>query len=327
MLIAALPVLLGLAVGLTGCASGGPSTPSAEARAVEEQALPMADLALAAGEIETARRIYRLALDLHPGLLHARMGLAQTEMLAGDEDEGLRRYHAILEDHPPDSPEPYSSPDAVFLRDIALAAARAHVAKEELEPARGVFEYLLDATAAGAFPPEDGRVARGWAQNGLGVVALLEGDDERARWHFSQAVLAAPGEAVFRRNLEALARVRGGGVSESSPAAAPPPGRPATVEQDTAGHDPAPPPSDRTVAVEQNTTGHDPEPQPPAAVASPPTGDQGSEVRARRHLVKRGETLIGIARRYRIPLDTLRAANGITGDYIRAGRVLLIPPS
>ncbi len=44
-----------------------------------------------------------------------------------------------------------------------------------------------------------------------------------------------------------------------------------------------------------------------------------------RHVVKAGDTLFGIARTYGIPLDTLRAANRISGDDIRVGQVLVIP--
>jgi N-acetylmuramoyl-L-alanine amidase len=44
-----------------------------------------------------------------------------------------------------------------------------------------------------------------------------------------------------------------------------------------------------------------------------------------RHLIRRGDTLSGIAQRYQISTRLLRAVNGITGDRIRAGQVLVIP--
>lgn len=44
-----------------------------------------------------------------------------------------------------------------------------------------------------------------------------------------------------------------------------------------------------------------------------------------RHLIRRGDTLSGIAQRYQISTHLLRAVNGITGDRIRAGQVLVIP--
>ncbi len=43
------------------------------------------------------------------------------------------------------------------------------------------------------------------------------------------------------------------------------------------------------------------------------------------HIIGRGETLSGIAERYRVNLQTLRQANGLRGDSIRVGQVLAIP--
>lgn len=45
------------------------------------------------------------------------------------------------------------------------------------------------------------------------------------------------------------------------------------------------------------------------------------------HVIKRGETLSGIAQRYRISLTTLRRFNDLHGDVIRSGQVLTIPRS
>jgi len=45
----------------------------------------------------------------------------------------------------------------------------------------------------------------------------------------------------------------------------------------------------------------------------------------RRHTVKRGETLSGIAKKYQVNLDTLRFANNISGNQITTGSKLVIP--
>lgn len=50
-----------------------------------------------------------------------------------------------------------------------------------------------------------------------------------------------------------------------------------------------------------------------------------SQEKIRRHIVRRGETLSGIARKYRVNLDTLRFANNISGNQINAGSKLVIP--
>ena len=43
------------------------------------------------------------------------------------------------------------------------------------------------------------------------------------------------------------------------------------------------------------------------------------------HLIRRGDTLSGIAQRYQISTRLLREVNGLTGDRIREGQVLVIP--
>jgi len=54
---------------------------------------------------------------------------------------------------------------------------------------------------------------------------------------------------------------------------------------------------------------------------NPPAEQQGPI----RHVIARGETLSGIAERYRISLRELRRSNEIRGDVIRIGQVLTIP--
>ncbi|NIR32661.1 MAG: AMIN domain-containing protein [Gammaproteobacteria bacterium] len=51
----------------------------------------------------------------------------------------------------------------------------------------------------------------------------------------------------------------------------------------------------------------------------------GTLLATREHVITRGETLSGIAQRYRISLDTLRAVNGIHGEHIVEGQILRIP--
>ncbi len=59
---------------------------------------------------------------------------------------------------------------------------------------------------------------------------------------------------------------------------------------------------------------------------SPPPGTWiASNRQPVRHRVVRGDTLGGIAHRYRVSLYALRRANGLQGDTIRVGKELLIP--
>lgn len=59
---------------------------------------------------------------------------------------------------------------------------------------------------------------------------------------------------------------------------------------------------------------------------SPPPGTWiAANRRQMKHVVERGDTLGGIASRYRVSLNRLRSANGIKGDTIHVGATLLIP--
>ena len=58
---------------------------------------------------------------------------------------------------------------------------------------------------------------------------------------------------------------------------------------------------------------------------NPPPGTLLAQHRARKHTIRRGDTLGGIASRYDISLVSLKSANGLSGDVIRIGQVLVIP--
>ena len=62
--------------------------------------------------------------------------------------------------------------------------------------------------------------------------------------------------------------------------------------------------------------------------ASPPPGTWiASNREALRYIVARGDTLGGIATRYRVSLSSLRRVNNIHGDVLHVGRELIIPTS
>jgi N-acetylmuramoyl-L-alanine amidase len=51
----------------------------------------------------------------------------------------------------------------------------------------------------------------------------------------------------------------------------------------------------------------------------------GTLLAARRHVISRGDDLSGLARRYGVSPEALRAANGLRGDRLPVGTVLSIP--
>lgn len=57
-------------------------------------------------------------------------------------------------------------------------------------------------------------------------------------------------------------------------------------------------------------------------VAVPSSGDAQ---RPRTHVVREGDTLVRIARRYRVDVETIRDANGLRGDRVRVGQELHVP--
>ena len=60
--------------------------------------------------------------------------------------------------------------------------------------------------------------------------------------------------------------------------------------------------------------------------SNPPPGTLLAARAAKRaHVIRRGETLSGIAQNYRVSLASLRRANGLKSDRVRAGQVLKIP--
>ncbi len=64
--------------------------------------------------------------------------------------------------------------------------------------------------------------------------------------------------------------------------------------------------------------------------SAPPTGTllaSTSQQRSVSHRISRGETLSGIAHRYRTSMRKIRQANALSSDALRIGQVLLIPPS
>ena len=56
-----------------------------------------------------------------------------------------------------------------------------------------------------------------------------------------------------------------------------------------------------------------------------PEGTLLASVATRKHIIARGDTLSGIAQRYRVSMNTLRDSNRLKGDMIRVGQVLNIP--
>ncbi len=100
--------------------------------------------------------------------------------------------------------------------------------------------------------------------------------------------------------------------SSSTQTIAPPQPRVASI--------PSPAPQSRTTPVPKPKPVAQPTPKPkpkPKPVVVKP--------RSTKHLVKKGDTLYGLARRYGTTVSAIQRANGLSGTLIREGKTLKIP--
>ena len=181
-----LGLVFGAATLLIGGCSVLPSqTDAVRIQRVEEAVLPMARVALEAEQTETARRLYLRLLEIDPNSVSARMGLGQIAVARRDSAEAVRWYAAALL-HAMQAEERHAA---------LLAHGRATLAAGELEAARRSFSRL---TSSKENAPA---TTAAWGFNGLGLVALLEGDIRDAVRFMEQAVLLAPDEKMLADNL------------------------------------------------------------------------------------------------------------------------------
>ncbi|QGX40523.1 N-acetylmuramoyl-L-alanine amidase [Permianibacter aggregans] len=57
----------------------------------------------------------------------------------------------------------------------------------------------------------------------------------------------------------------------------------------------------------------------------PPEGSMYAMNKVNRHVISRGDTLIGVAQTYQVSVNDLRSKNALTSDVVRIGQVLVIP--
>ena len=227
-----------LAALVPACSLMPPQSEHIRARQMEDAVVPMAATALEAGQLETARRLYRRLLVVDADSVQARMGLGDVAMREQETEAAARWYSSALVR----AEEPAERHAAL------LAHGRAALAAGQLEAARTSFTRLAD-------PAENAsRSGAAWGHNGVGLTLLLEGDLRGGVAAMERAVLHAPEEERFRGNLDrALAILRDLPASrapgEDSTASL---GRPGTdrIEPDPP---PAAPVSDTPPATETTT--------------------------------------------------------------------------
>ncbi len=161
-----------IVVSLAACV-GGPEVPADGT--VDESALrstlPVAAAALASGQTDAARRLYRSLADRFDGAPDPFLGLAWIALHDRKFDAAESNFaHAAA--RAADRPETQA--------EALLGAGRAALARGATDAARQHFE---NAAAAGPSPP-----AAVWVANGLAVVAALDGDYAAADAHYTEAL-------------------------------------------------------------------------------------------------------------------------------------------
>ena len=169
---------------------------------VEEAVLPMARVALEAEQTETAKRLYLRLLEVDPNSVTARMGLGDIAVASRDSAEAARWYAAAVA-HATRADERHTA---------LLAHGRAALAGGELKAARKSFSRL---TSQRENAPTQ---SVAWGLNGLGLVALLEGDIRAAIRLMEQAVLLAPEENRLSENLSRALDLSAGTAPEPTSA-------------------------------------------------------------------------------------------------------------
>ena len=163
---------------------------------MEDAVTPMAATALEAGQLETARRLYRRLMEVDSKSVEARMGLGHVAMHQGDPSTAVQWYATA-----------FAVARVPRERHAArLAQARAALADGQFEKAKESFESLLDSRSNVT------RKTAAWAYNGIGLTLLLEGDLQGAVEAMEQAVLRAPNETKIHENHQralAMAAVSG----------------------------------------------------------------------------------------------------------------------
>ena len=167
---------------------------------VEEAVLPMARIALEAEQTETARRLYLRLLEVDPNSVSARMGLGEIAVARRESAEAARWYAAAVS----------QATQAEDRHAALLAHGRAMLAAGDLEAARKSFSRLTSSKENAPAAPA------AWGLNGLGLVALLEGDIRGAIRFMEQAVLLAPDEKMLADNLSRALDMSAGIAPESA---------------------------------------------------------------------------------------------------------------
>ena len=168
LLVASLPAL-------AACAGAPARNDTANTGSLLRDSLPVADAALAAGQVDAARRLYLSIAERFPDAPEPALGLAYIAWYDGNPASAERHFLNAAD---------LASERRELAAEARLGAGRVALARGDPGLARQIFEQARD--------PARGTPAAPWILNGLAVIASLAGDYEAADAHYAQALRASP---------------------------------------------------------------------------------------------------------------------------------------
>lgn len=182
-------LMVGLTLSVAGC-SWLPveESPRADKLAAAERqhldnSLRVASASVAAGQLQAAERLYKQLSRHFPSAPEPRLGRAYLAMQAGDFTRAGNHFVEAEER----SAAPAAKAEAL------LGAGRASLGKEDVAAAK--VHFLAGSKLAAGTPAEP------WIANGLGVIATIEGDHERARMRYDEALKSSASDPLITANL------------------------------------------------------------------------------------------------------------------------------
>ena len=168
-------LLVGSLAALAGCAGAPARNDAPDAGSLLRDSLPVAAAALAAGQLDAARRLYLSLAERFPGAPEPALGLAYIAWYSGNLASAERHF--------------LKSADLAGERreqaaEARLGAGRVALARGDYRRAQRIFEDARDSSRDTPAEP--------WILNGLAVAASMVGDYEAAETHYTQALRISP---------------------------------------------------------------------------------------------------------------------------------------
>ena len=168
---------------LGACASWRAPIDTPDTDRLLRNSLPVAAAALGAGQLDVARKLYLSLEERFETAPQPVLGLAYIAFESGDFARAQRRFLQAAD---------RASEAPAMQAEALLGAGRTALLRNRPQAAR---RHFLRAASSGHDTPSSA-----WIANGLGVVATLRGDYERAETHYAEALRRSAGHPRIAAN-------------------------------------------------------------------------------------------------------------------------------